>query len=138
MSVGKPLKSEFSVPFSFLVFLNVIAIDFQNLLFWGLISPGQAIRVGVPELELEFLIPQGGSVPLLSLPTVTCHGGAFSLVSLCLRLSLSSQCCPFIFCCGGSVRSIFRSLSEGVIPRAVVDCRVHGGRGVRDLATPPS
>lgn len=86
MSVGKPLKSEFSVPFSFLVFLNVIAIDFQNLLFWGLVSPGQAVRVGVPELELEFLIPQGGSVPLLSLPTVTCHSGAFSLVSLCLRL----------------------------------------------------
>lgn len=38
-------------------------------------------------MELEFLIPQGSSVPLLSFPIVMCHGGAFSLGSLCLCLS---------------------------------------------------
>lgn len=85
MSRCKPLKNEFSVPSSFLVFLNIIPIDFQNLVFRGIISPVEDLRVG-PDVELEFHIPQGSSVPCMP-PNRDVPWQDFSLVSLCLCLS---------------------------------------------------
>ena len=52
-----PFKSRFSVPCSFIVFLKVIPIDFQSLVFWGLIivAPVQDLRIWVPDIELSYL-----------------------------------------------------------------------------------
>lgn len=124
----KPLKSKFPVPSGFLESLNIIPIDFQSLVFWGLISPVQGPRVGVPDVELEFLIPQGSSLPLISLLIVTHHGWVFSSgVSVSLPL-IWSRHHPFIFSCGGSVHSVSRFLSEGIIPQVCVDNCVRGRR----------
>ena len=54
MSVLKIFKTKLSIPCSSILFLA-----FQSQLFWRLISSVQNLGVGVPEVELEFLTPQG-------------------------------------------------------------------------------
>ena len=55
----KLFKSGVSILHSFLIFLNIIPIDFQNLLFMGLVSPVQDLRGGMPDMELWSVTSQG-------------------------------------------------------------------------------
>lgn len=50
-----PFKIRFSVSCSFIDLVKVIPIDFQSLVFWGLISPVQDLRIWVPDIELRYL-----------------------------------------------------------------------------------
>lgn len=56
-------------------------------------------------------------------PTCGFHGWDFFffLCSDSLCLSSTSWCYPSTLCCGSSVHSVFKSLSEGVIPYIVRD-----------------
>lgn len=135
VSVCGPFKSRFSVPCSFIVFLKVIPIDFQSLVFWGLIivSLVQDLRIWVPDTELRYLWSSGKS-PYFWCPSQLWHtiAGVYCLANLC-------YCCyPFTLCCEGSVHWIFRSLSERIIPQLVIDLLCPQRRWVQDLATPPS
>ena len=53
------LKNRFSFPYSSVVFLKVLPVVFQSQVFWGVASPLQHLRVGVLNVELESLVPQG-------------------------------------------------------------------------------
>lgn len=138
MSLCKPCKSEFSVPFSFLAFLDVIPIDFQNLAFGGIVFPGQDLRVGVPEVGTRIPHSSGEFCTFATPPNSDGPWWGFSLGSLCLCLSsyLDTVLLPLVV--EALFVSVLRSLSEGIIPRVGVDFRVHGRRGVRNLVTPPS
>lgn len=52
-------KSSFSIPYSSIVFLDVIPIGFQSQAFRGLISSTQNLGVGVPDVEHKALTSQG-------------------------------------------------------------------------------
>ena len=58
-SVPQPLKSGFSILYSFVVFLNIIPIDFSKLGFLGAHLSCGGTKVGVPDVELKSLTPQG-------------------------------------------------------------------------------
>ena len=55
-SACKSFKSGISIPYSPLVFLDVSPVGFQSQMFWGLISPVQVPRVGVPDVGHKFLL----------------------------------------------------------------------------------
>lgn len=46
----EPFKAGFSFPHSSVVFLDVLSVGFQRQVFWGLISPMQDLRDGVPDV----------------------------------------------------------------------------------------
>lgn len=59
-SACKPFKRvDFSAPYSFIVYMDIIPIDFQSPVFWGLVFPMEDLRVGVPNVTLESLALQG-------------------------------------------------------------------------------
>lgn len=55
----KLFKRGFSIPCSSVVPWDLIPVDFQNQTFWGLISPVQDPRVGVPDVGHSPLSLQG-------------------------------------------------------------------------------
>ena len=55
----EPLKSEISFPCSSVVFLDVFPIVFQSQVFCGLTYLVHVLRVGIPDVELESVAPQG-------------------------------------------------------------------------------
>lgn len=57
-STHEPFQSGFPVPYRFIVFLNIMPIDFQSQVFWELISPVKGLKVGVFNVELQSLAPQ--------------------------------------------------------------------------------
>lgn len=57
-SVCEPFKSRVFIPYSSMVFLNVILVGFQSQTFGGLVSPVQVLRVGVPSMEHKPLTSQ--------------------------------------------------------------------------------
>ena len=55
--VHGPFKTRFSIPCSFMFFLDIFLIGFQSQVFEGLICLGQDLGVGVPDVELKSLTP---------------------------------------------------------------------------------
>lgn len=54
----EPFKSRVFIPYSSVVFLNVILVGFQSQAFEGLVSPVQVLRVGVPGMAHKSLTSQ--------------------------------------------------------------------------------
>lgn len=72
--VREPCKSRFSVPYSSMVFLDVISVYLQTQEFWELISPVQDLEVEVLGVEHRLLIYQEKSyIFLRSLLFVDCR-----------------------------------------------------------------
>lgn len=97
-----PFKSRVLLSYSFLGILEMKPTDIQSQLFWGLISPMQVPRVGVPNVACSSEI---SSVFVRSLSLVdhsTRHGFGESV----------SQCVLFVFCCEGGVQLVFTSFVE--------------------------
>lgn len=93
----KPLKSRFSVLYSFIDFLYIIPIGLQSQVFWGS-SPVQDLWVGVPDVDVSLpmessvlfeLSPGCGSLYL---------GSGFSWGKLYLCLFHPCQCVIFVLC----------------------------------------
>lgn len=102
---AQAFKSGFSIPYSFIVFLNAIPLPFRAGCFGGL-SLLCSLRVEIADLRLKFFTSQGK----ISFPFVTCHGWGviLCLVSPYLCFTFLPQHCPFIPCCGSSVHSNFQ------------------------------
>jgi len=66
-SAHEPLYN-FSSRYSFIALLNIIPMDFQSLVFWGLVYPVWDLRVRMPDVELESLASQE-KVPYLCNPS---------------------------------------------------------------------
>ena len=118
-AVHEPFKNEVFVACSSVVSLGLFSIGFQSRVIWGLISPVQDLGAGVPDVELESLTPQGKAPPLWG-PSQWCSWGVvFPGEPISLSLPRVSMLSFYLFS-RGSVHSVFRSLSEGIIPFAVV------------------
>ena len=92
--------------------LDLILVDFQNLVFWELVFVMPDTRVQTPEVRHSPFTLQRKALyfgdPFLIVGHCTQVG---SRGRLCLCLSYLSQCISFIFCCGGAVNIVLRSFA---------------------------
>lgn len=100
-----PFESEFPVPSSLFVFLDIFPIGFQSQGCGGL-SLTRDARTGVTDVDL--LLLRENICTFVILP-----GCGFSLLRPFLCLSHSRPCCPFAFCCGDCSFG-FQSLAKGI------------------------
>ena len=119
-----PFKRGFSIPCSAIVFLDIFPIGFQSQVFWGLLSPVQDVGVGVPDVELEPLAPQGKDLYLCDpsrcgLPQRGC--GCF-LWQDCLSASpMGLRAVLLTFVVEALLIQFSGLFSEGIIPHIVAD-----------------
>lgn len=122
--MSKPASESFeriiSVPYIFSDPLDISPFGFLSQILCGHISPVQVPGAGVFDKGINHCSFGANSGLVRSLLIAGHHAGVGFLVTLSLPL-LSSQCGPFIFCCGRAVQLAFRLFPEGVVPYVVVD-----------------
>lgn len=97
-----------------IVFLNIfIPYCLQNQ--GEVVFPVLDLRVGVPDVEVNHLLPKENNCTTLALPWM--EYSFLTLVSLSLCLSYPARYCQFTLCCGDSVYPV----SKGIIPYVVAD-----------------
>lgn len=117
-SMHEPFKSRLSIPFSSMVFLDIIFVlkarHFEDTsLLWRISGLG-FLCTKPPLLREKFHI--------CVIPS-SCLGWVLSVylyVRLSLWLSYSSKCCPFIFCCGVSDHPVSRGNNSTCSYRFIV------------------
>lgn len=107
VTVHVPFKSRILLSYNFLGILDMKPTDFQRQMFWGLISPGQVPKVGVPDVARSSEIC---SIFVRSLPLVDYSTRDGFLVSpwLCSPISMWPFCPLLWRSCSASFHTFCR------------------------------